>query len=120
MTLNRMRCKPADGQAWTTVRARELRERLGIALFDPTSDRVETISAEHAARRLGICVGSLHKLIRAGMLPATQLMQSATWQIPVAALETEAVKAGVHGIVVRRPKYYKRYQEDKSLKLRDL
>ncbi|MGC2199959.1 MAG: hypothetical protein WA633_07405 [Stellaceae bacterium] len=30
VTLNRMRCKPVDGKAWTTVRVRELRERLGI------------------------------------------------------------------------------------------
>src|SRR5262249_56878507 len=28
VTMNRMRCKPADGKAWTTVRVRELRERL--------------------------------------------------------------------------------------------
>jgi hypothetical protein len=31
VTLNRMRYKPPDGKAWTTVRVRELRERLGIA-----------------------------------------------------------------------------------------
>src|SRR5439155_9535489 len=39
VTMNRMRCKPSDGNAWTTVRVRELRERLGIAPFDPTSPR---------------------------------------------------------------------------------
>jgi hypothetical protein len=44
-------------------------------------------------------------------------MQSATWEIPAAALETEAVKRGVREIVERRPKYYKRFQEDKTLKL---
>jgi hypothetical protein len=92
VTMNRMRCKPADGNAWTTVRVRELRERLGIGSFDPTLPRAETISADAAAIRLGICVGSLHKLIRKGGLPATQLMQSAPWQIPVAALETEATR----------------------------
>ena len=42
VTMNRMRCKPADGNAWTTVRVRELRERLGIAPFDPTIPRAET------------------------------------------------------------------------------
>jgi hypothetical protein len=34
-TMNRMRCKPADGKTWTTVRVRELRERLGIGAYDP-------------------------------------------------------------------------------------
>ena len=115
--MNRMRCKPPDGKAWTTVRVRELRERLGIAPFDPSSRQIETSSVDKAAIRLGICVGSVYKLIRAGILPATQLMQSAPWQIPASALETEPVTAGVRQIVDRRPKYYRRFQEDKTLKL---
>jgi hypothetical protein len=117
VTMNRMRCKPADGKTWTTVRVRELRERLGIAPFDPASGSAETISAEQAAVRLGICVGSVHRLIREGILPAAQLMFSAPWQIPVAALATDAVKIGAREIAERRPKFYKRFQEEKSLKL---
>jgi len=117
VTMNRMRCKPADGNTWTTVRVRELRERLGIAAFDPTLSRTETISADAAATRLGICIGSVQKLIRKGALPATQLMPSAPWQIPVAALETEVVKTGVREVVGRRPKFYKRFQDDKTRRL---
>ena len=78
---------------------------------------LETISADAAAIRLGICVGSVHTLIREGVLPATQLMRSAPWQIPISALETEAVRTGVREIVGRRPKFYKRFQEDKTLRL---
>jgi hypothetical protein len=44
-------------------------------------------------------------------------MHSAPWQIPVAALDTEAVKTGVSEIVGRRLKFYKRFQEDKTLRL---
>jgi hypothetical protein len=117
VTLNRKRCKPPDSKAWTTVRVRELRERLGIAAFDPALPRAETISADATATRLGICIGSVHKLIRKGVLPATQLMPSAPWQIPVAVLDTEAVKTGIREIVGRRPKFYKRFQEDKTLRL---
>jgi hypothetical protein len=115
VTLNRMRCKPSDGKAWTTVRVRELRERLGIGAYDPALPRTETISADAAATRLGICIGSVHKLIRKGLLPATQLMTSVPWQIPVAALDTEPVRTGVHEIVGRLPKFYQRFQQDKSL-----
>ena len=93
----------------------EIRERLGIGAYDPVLPRTETISADAAATRLGICVGSVHKLIRKGLLPATQLMTSAPWQIPVAALDTEAVMTGVREIVGRRPKFYQRFQQDKSL-----
>ena len=120
VTLNRMRCKPADGKAWTMVRVRELRERLGIAAFDPGLPRAETISADAAAIRLGICVGSVHKLIRKGVLPAKQLMPSAPWQIPVSALDSEAVTTGVREIVGRRPKLYQRFQADKTLWLPSL
>ena len=117
VTMNRMRCKPADGKSWTAVRVRELRERLGIAPFDPALPRVETVTAHEAATRLGICIRSVHKLIQKGVLPATQLMHSAPWQIPAEALETEAVTAGVRDIAGRRPKFYKRFQEDKTLEL---
>ena len=77
----------------------------------------EAISAEEAATRLGICVRSVHKLIRRGVLPATQLMHSAPWQIPVATLETEAVKIGIGQVIHRRPRSYRRFQQDKTLKL---
>ena len=94
-----------------------LRERLGIAPFDPASQTEQTICVDKAALRLGICVGSVYKLIREGVLPATQLIPSAPWQIPVAALETEAVKTGVQRIVARRPRNYQRLQDDKTLRL---
>lgn len=117
VTMNRMRCKPSDGKAWTTVRVRELRERLGIAPFDATLDRPATISVDETANRLGICVGSVHKLIREGVLAARQLLPSAPWQVPAAQLESEAVKVGVREIISRRPRNYRVLQDDKTLKL---
>ncbi|MDR3529018.1 MAG: helix-turn-helix domain-containing protein [Rhodopila sp.] len=119
-TLNRMRCKPADGKAWTTVRVRDLREQLGIASFDPKADRPETISVDQAAKRLEICVGSVHKLIREGTLPATQLIRSAPWQIPVAALTSDSVRLGVQEIVDRRPCKSQLLQDDRMTRLPNL
>jgi hypothetical protein len=117
VTMNRMRCKSADGKSWTTVRVRELRERLGIAPFDPTATTVEIISVDETAHRLNICVGSVHLLIREGILPAKQLMPSAPWQVPVLALESEAVKIGVRKIIARRPRNFAVLQDEKTLKL---
>src|SRR4051794_5193235 len=99
-----------DGKTWTTVRVTELRERLGIAPFDPMASHAETISVEEASRRLGIYGSSIHRLIREGMLPATQIVPSATWQVPVAALDSEAAREGVRAIKARQ-------EADKSLKL---
>ena len=117
VTLNRMRCRGPDGQSWTMVRVKALRERLGIAPFDAGAVREETISVDATARRLGICVGSVHRLIRQGVLPATQLMPSAPWQVPVAALTTEAVRIGVRDVIARRPKNVEALQEIGALRL---
>ena len=116
VTMNRMRCKSANGKSWTTARVRELRERLGIAAFDPAA-AAETISVDAAAHRLEICVGSVHRLIRQGVLPATQLMPSAPWKIPVAALESKAVEAGVRDVIARRPRNFTALQDVKTLRL---
>jgi DNA invertase Pin-like site-specific DNA recombinase len=117
VTMNRMRCKSAHGTSWTTVQVRELRKRLGIAPFDPDAPREETISVDETARRLEICVRSVHRLIHEGVLPATQLMHAAPWQVPVAALDSEAVQAGVQAVKQRRPSNFKALQDVKTLRL---
>jgi DNA invertase Pin-like site-specific DNA recombinase len=117
VTMNRMRCPAADGAAWTMVRVRELRERLGIEEFDMQTGRRETISVDESAQRLHICVASVHRLIREGVLPATQAMHSAPWEVPLAALDTEAVRIGVRNVVARRPQNFKALQDVMTLKL---
>lgn len=117
VTMNRMRCRSAEGTTWTAVRVRQLRERMGIAPFDPTQPREATISVDETARRLKICVGSVLRLIRERILPAKQLMPSAPWQVAVAALATEAVKIGVRAVIERRPRNIEVYQDERTLKL---
>lgn len=117
VTMNRMRCRCGDGKTWTTMRVRELRERLGIAAFDPTAEREETISVDETARRLQICVQSVYRLIREGLLPATHLMRSAPWQVPLAALTSDRVQTGVQAIIARRPRYRADLKAKKALKL---
>ena len=117
VTLNRMRCRTDDGETWTTVRVATLRRDLGIPAFDPDSQSPKMISADAAAKRLGICITSVHKLIRSGTLPATQIMYSAPWQIPEDALESEAVQIGLQEIQARRPAYALEKKENMSMKL---
>jgi hypothetical protein len=117
VTMNRMRCTSSHGETWTTVRVHELRERLGIPAFDRSTAGGEHISVDRAAKRLGICVGSVHRLIREKVLPATQIMPSAPWQIPVAALDTEAVRIGVQSVIDRRPRNTAILQDEKTLRL---
>ena len=111
VALNRMRCRGPGEETWTMVRVRALRERLGISPHDPDASRDDTISVSMTAQRLGICVGSVHLLIRQGVLPAKQAMPMAPWEVPIAALSSEAVRIGVRNVVERRPKNVKRAQE---------
>jgi DNA invertase Pin-like site-specific DNA recombinase len=117
VTMNRMRCKRTDGESWTTLRVRTLRERLGVPAFDPTAAGPETISVDETARRLQVCVGSVIRLIKAGILPAQQLMPCAPWKVPVEALESKQVLIGVQDVIARRPLKVLQYHQNKTLKL---
>lgn len=44
------------------------------------------ISLTKAAKRLGICAGSAKSLVLKGVLPATQILPSTPWLVPVEAL----------------------------------
>ena len=117
VTLNRMRCRTDDGETWTTVRVAALRRKLGIPPYDPEAEVPKTISVDAAAKRLGICVSSVHKLIRSAALPATQIMYSAPWKIPLDALDSDAVRIGLQGIAARKPRQALGAVENSSLKL---
>jgi hypothetical protein len=117
VSLNRMRCKTNDGETWTTVRVREMRERLGIPDYDPAKAAAQMISRMKAAERLGICVGSVKGLVLKGVLPATQIMPGSPWLVPVEALTSEAVRIGVQRVIARRPQFYEQYQYYKLIRL---
>ena len=117
VSLNRMRCKASDGEGWTTIRVRELRERLGIAEHDPGKADKTMISLMKAAERLGICMGSAKSLALKGILPATQILPGSPWLVPEDALTSDAVRAGVQRVIERRPKFYETYQRDKTIRL---
>jgi DNA invertase Pin-like site-specific DNA recombinase len=117
VSLNRMRCKTSNGETWTTVRVREMRERLGIAEYDSAKNNGQMISLMKAAERLGICMGSAKSLALKGILPATQIMPGSPWLVPIEALTSEAVRIGVQGVIDRRPQFYEQYQYDKAIRL---
>jgi DNA invertase Pin-like site-specific DNA recombinase len=117
VSLNRMRCKTGDGETWTTVRVREMRERLGLAEYNPEDAGARMVSLAKAAEQLGICVGSAKSLALRGILPATQAMKGAQWLVPMEALTSEAVRIGVQRVVERRPKIYEDYQYDNLVRL---
>jgi hypothetical protein len=117
VTLNRMRCRTAAGENWTSVSVREVRERLGIAAFAPCDAAAPTVGVQEVARRFGICIPSVLRLIREGILPAEQAMPYAPWKIPAEALASEPVIAGLRRVKERRPKNLQGYQRDETMRL---
>lgn len=117
VSLNRMRYKTGDGEGWTTVKVREMRERLGLPEHNPMRADGEMISLMKAAERLGICVGSARSLALRGILPATQITPGSPYLVPTAALTSELVLTAVQQVVARRPKIYEDYQYDKVVRL---
>ncbi len=117
VSLNRMLCRTSDGETWTTVRVRSMRERLGLPEYDPSKSEGKFISLAKAAERLGICLGSARTLAEAGILPGRQIMKGAPWLVPVEALNAESVRIGVQKVIDRRPKIFEDYQYDKVVRL---
>lgn len=117
VSLNRMRCKTGQGETWTTVRVREMRERLGLPEYEPAVGEAEMISLARAAERLGICASSVKSLIERGVLPATQVLPGSPWLVPITALTSPTVTAAVQRTISRRPKIYDDYQYDKAIRL---
>ncbi len=117
MTLNRMRCRTASGENWTSVAVREVRERLGVAPFQPPEGAATAVGMQEVARRFGICIPSVLRLIREGTLPAEQAMPYAPWKIPLEALASEPVLAGLRRVKERRPKNLQGYQRDETMRL---
>jgi hypothetical protein len=96
-----------------------MRERLGIAEFDPGNTDQTTISLMKAAERLGFCLRSAKSPAQKGILPATQILPGSPWLVPVEALDSEAVRIGMQRVVNRRSKSYEDYQYDKVIRCPD-
>ncbi|PNP95809.1 recombinase family protein [Sphingobium sp. SA916] len=115
VSLNRMLCKTGDGETWTTVRVREMRERLGLPDYDGKNDNY--VSLAKAAERFGICIGSARRLAETGLLPGRQIMKGSPWLIPTAALDDENVQIEVQKVIGRRSAFYTNYQYDRLTRL---
>jgi hypothetical protein len=109
-TLNRLRLRTGADHTWNAARVYAVRQRLELPAYkadaDPTAS--STVTLEQAAHRLGVSNTLVRNLIARGELTATQVTPAAPWEVPVSALETEAVRAAVerarssHGVARKR------------------
>ncbi len=95
--LNRMGMRTASDKTWTAMRVCSIRHVHGIKR---AADAVLVTASPYrtmteAAKLLGVTNHVLRRLIRDGILPATQVVPSAPYRIRVEDLDLEAVRRAI-------------------------
>jgi hypothetical protein len=91
ITLNRLGLRTGMGNSWDKARIRDLRSKLHLPAFDPAQPGPAMLSLQQAAARLGTCRTLVRRLIATKVLPASQVVPYAPWQIPEEAVKSQAV-----------------------------
>lgn len=94
-SLNRLGLKTGQGQAWTANRLQAYRRKHKIVGYDSAIKDGQWLTMSDAAATEGVSHYAIRKLIRAGILPARQVMKDAPWQILAADLQLPAVKSAI-------------------------
>ena len=116
-TLNRLGLRTGAGNTWNESRVRFAREYHQLPAIDPNQPRADFVTLREAAQRLNVSLTIVRRLIAEKILPASQVVICAPWQIPAASLDSEAVKIGVRKVIARRPNNFAVLQDQKTLTL---
>ncbi len=105
-TLNRLRLRTGAGNTWNIARVRSARQYHQLPTFDFNHPRTDRVTLREAAQRLDVGLSIVRRMIAEKILPATQVVVCAPWQISAEALDSEAVRKEVENIKngVRAPR----------------
>jgi hypothetical protein len=101
-TLNRLGLKTGAGNTWEEHRVRSARSYFKLPAHDPGSRAGTTLTMEQAAKRLGIATRTMRRLVEEKIVPATQVVATAPWEIPEASLSSAGVVEEVRKIKAGR------------------
>jgi N-acetylmuramoyl-L-alanine amidase CwlA len=93
--LNRLGFTTGQGNSWRMSRIVSFRHTHGIELCSGSSGAV---TMQAAVKRLQVSDTVIERLIRAGILPARQVVKYAPWVIEEKDLELPAVQAAVQAV----------------------
>jgi excisionase family DNA binding protein len=91
-TLNRLGMRTGVGNGWNKARVRSLRHHQQLPAYDASAAPTSMLTQQQAAERLGVSATLVRRLIGSKMIPATQVVPRAPWQIPVSAVDAPEVK----------------------------
>jgi len=80
LTLNRLRLKTGVGNSWSEKRVRSLRSHLNLPAYDP-GQHDRHLNLRKVAEQLAVSTTIVRRLIASKILPATQVVPGAPWEI---------------------------------------
>jgi excisionase family DNA binding protein len=92
-SLNRMGLPTGQGKTWTAHRVSSVRRVRGIHAYRSAEKDGEWLTMTEAAAALGVTNHVMRRLIKAGVLPAVQVVPGAPYQIRADDLTSETVKS---------------------------
>jgi hypothetical protein len=93
-TLNRLRLRTGVGNSWNAPRVYGLRRQQGLPNH-ASNEEVRTLTLQQTVDRLGVSELSIRRLIEQKVLPATQVVPSAPWEISLDALNLPGVQQAI-------------------------
>jgi hypothetical protein len=95
LTLNRLGLKTGAGNTWNEMRVRSLRQYLKLPVCRP-EQQAGRLNLQQAAERLGVSATVVRRLIERKILPATQIVFGAPWQIDAKSITSaEVIQAAI-------------------------
>jgi len=91
-TLNRLRLRTGVGNTWNEGRVYSVRHKYELPSFNASQDGASMLTLEQAAERLKVSPERVRRMIAQGLLPASQVVAGAPWQIAAEALQSEALQ----------------------------
>jgi DNA invertase Pin-like site-specific DNA recombinase len=113
MQLNLLGWRTGTGNHWTRMRVRELRSRLDLPACDPTQPT--WLTANGAAKHLGISPAYAGLLLKRGIIPGTQAVPGSMWWVDPAALDSPQLRETLRALSERR--LVKRDHDNRTLEI---
>jgi DNA invertase Pin-like site-specific DNA recombinase len=114
-TLNRMGLTTGQGNSWTASSVASARRKRGIAAYAPAYGDGAWFTMRDAAAHVGVTSHVIRHLIVAGILPASQVIQDAPWQIRAAHLQLPAVQRALEQAKSKSRRPCRNRGDDKTL-----
>ena len=116
LTLNRIGLKTGAGNTWNEVRVRSLRQYLKLPAFRPER-QTSQLNLQRAAEQLGVSATVVRRLIERKILPATQIVTGAPWQIDMKSVVSAEVIRAAMALKNRERRLRTKSAEEKTLLL---